>query len=234
MIKFTNVTKTYENNNNNEIHALNNVSLDIKKGEFVFVVGSSGAGKSTLTKLLIAEFFPTEGEIIVGDTNLGNLTRKEIPYYRRTIGMVFQDFRLLENKTVYENVAFALEIVGATRRQIRRRVPDALSRVGLATKASRYPHELSGGEQQRIAIARAIVNNPQIIIADEPTGNLDPRISKEIMDMLLEINKGGATVIVVTHDKTLVDLMKKRVILLDGGKIVADEERGAYNEVTLI
>ena len=234
MIKLVNACKTYESTNAGETHAINNISLEIKKGEFVFIVGSSGAGKSTLTKLIIAETFSTSGDIYVNETHVNKLHRREIPYFRRTIGMVFQDFRLLENKTVYENVAFALEIVGATRRQIRRKVPEALSRVGLASKASSFPHQLSGGEQQRVAIARAIVNNPSLIIADEPTGNLDPKISKEIMDMLLDINMGGTTVIVVTHDKDLVDLMKKRVILLDHGEIVADEERSAYNEVSLI
>lgn len=229
MIKIRNVSKTYENTNNIETHALNNVSLDIKKGEFVFIVGKSGAGKSTLTRMIIAEAMPTEGEVIVGGTCVNKLTRKEIPYFRRTIGMVFQDFRLLDNKTVYENVAFALQIVGATKRQIRRRVPDALSKVGLANKASNFPNQLSGGEQQRVAIARAIVNNPGLIIADEPTGNLDPSISQEIMQMLLDINHSGTTVVVVTHDKDLVDSMKKRVILLHEGHIVTDEERSVYN-----
>ena len=233
MIKIRNASKTYENSNNHETHALNNVSLDISKGEFVFIVGSSGAGKSTLTKLIIAEATPSEGEVIVGGTCVNKLTRKEIPYFRRTIGMVFQDFRLLENKTVYENVAFALQIVGATNRQIRRKVPDALSKVGLAAKATSYPDELSGGEKQRVAIARAIVNNPGLIIADEPTGNLDPKISKEIMQMLLDINHSGTTVVVVTHDKELVNSMKKRVILLDKGRVVKDEERSVYNEAPL-
>lgn len=233
MIKIKNASKTYENSNNNETHALNNVSLEIGKGEFVFIVGSSGAGKSTLTKLIIGEIAPSEGDIVVGGTLVNKLTRKEIPYFRRTIGMVFQDFRLLENKTVYENVAFALQIVGATSRQIRRRVPDALSKVGLAAKATSYPNQLSGGEQQRVAIARAIVNNPGLIIADEPTGNLDPAISKEIMQMLLDINHSGTTVVVVTHDKELVNSMKKRVILLNKGRVVTDEERSVYNEAPL-
>lgn len=233
MIRIRNASKTYENSNINETHALNNISLDIGKGEFVFIVGKSGAGKSTLTKLIIGEEMPSEGEVIVNNIRVNGLTRKEIPYFRRTIGMVFQDFRLLEKKTVYENVAFALQIVGATGKQIRRRVPDALNKVGLSGKAKNYPHQLSGGEQQRVAIARAIVNNPSLIIADEPTGNLDPNISKEIMDMLLDINRGGTTVVVVTHDKDLVDLMKKRVILLDKGRIIKDEERSVYNEAPL-
>lgn len=234
MIKLTNVTKTYEITNKKETHALNGVSLEITKGEFVFIVGSSGAGKSTLTRLLIGELNPTDGDVIVGGTCVNKLTRKEIPYFRRTIGMVFQDFRLLENKTVYENVAFTLQIVGASNRQIRRRVPEALSRVGLSSKATNYPNQLSGGEQQRVAVARAIVNNPGLIIADEPTGNLDPKISKEIMQMLLDINHGGTTVVVVTHDKELVNSMKKRVILLDKGKVVSDDERSVYNEVALV
>ena len=233
MITFQNVSKTYENSNNNETHALNNISVNIKKGDFVFVVGSSGAGKSTLTKMIIAETIPTEGDVFVNGICVNKLGKKDIPYFRRTIGMVFQDFRLLEKKTVYENVAFALEIAGATSRQIRRRVPDALSRVGLAQKASSYPDQLSGGEQQRVAIARAIVNNPSLIIADEPTGNLDPKISREIMQMLLDINQSGTTVLVVTHDKELVNSMKKRVILLDKGKIAFDEERSVYNEASL-
>lgn len=233
MINFRNVSKTYETSNNNETHALNNVSVTINKGEFVFVVGSSGAGKSTLTKMIIAETVPTEGDVFVNGICVNKLKRKDIPYFRRTIGMVFQDFRLLEDKTVYENVAFALQIVGATGRQIRRRVPDALSRVGLASKASSYPNQLSGGEQQRVAIARAIVNNPSLIIADEPTGNLDPKISHEIMEMLLDINRSGTTVLVVTHDEKHVNSMKKRVILLDKGSVVADKERSVYNEAPL-
>ena len=233
MIIIKNASKTYENSNINETHALNNISLEIGKGEFVFVVGRSGAGKSTLTRIIIGEETPSKGDVIVGGTHVNKLSRKEIPYFRRTIGMVFQDFRLLEKKTVYENVAFALQIVGATNRQIRRKVPEALSRVGLSAKAKNYPHQLSGGEQQRVAIARAIVNNPSLIIADEPTGNLDPNISKEIMDMLLEINHGGTTIVVVTHDKELVNSMKKRVILLDKGSIIADEERSVYNEAPL-
>lgn len=228
MITLRNVSKTYENYNNIESHALNDVSLHIGKGEFVFVVGRSGAGKSTLTKLMIAETTPTNGDVFVDGVCVNKLKRKDIPYFRRKIGMVFQDFRLLEKKTVYENVAFALQIVGASRRQIRRRVPDALSRVGLAGKASSLPSQLSGGEQQRVAIARAIVNNPSLIIADEPTGNLDPEISHEIMEMLLDINRNGTTVIVVTHDENHVTQMKKRVILLNDGEVVSDKERSEY------
>ena len=229
MIDFINVTKEYS-----DTSALSNVSFHIDNGEFVFIVGHSGAGKTTLTKLLLREEKVTEGQILVDGIDVTALSSRHIPFYRRKIGMVFQDFRLLENKTVYENVAFALQIVGASNRQIRRRVPEALSRVGLSAKATSYPNQLSGGEQQRVAIARAIVNNPGLIIADEPTGNLDPKISKEIMQMLLDINHGGTTVVVVTHDKELVNSMKKRVILLDKGKVISDDERSVYNEVTLV
>ncbi len=231
MIKFENVTKTYEASAG-ETHALNSLNLTIGKGEFVFIIGSSGAGKSTLTKLLIGELTPTSGDVFIDGICVNRLKRKEIPYLRRKIGMVFQDFRLLD-KTVYENVAFALEITGATKRQIRRKVPEALSRVGLASKARNYPNELSGGEQQRVAIARAIVNNPGLIIADEPTGNLDPANSSEIINMLVEINRSGTTVLVVTHDRELVNREKKRVILLDSGEIASDEERSKYNEAQL-
>lgn len=232
MIKFENVTKTYDISAG-ETHALTNLSLTIAKGEFVFIVGRSGAGKSTLTKLLIGELSPTAGDVFIDGICVNKLKRREIPYLRRKIGMVFQDFRLLENKTVYENVAFALEIIGATKRQIRRKVPEALSRVGLASKAKNFPSELSGGEQQRVAIARAIVNNPGLIIADEPTGNLDPANSSDIINMLLEINRSGTTVLVVTHDRMLVDRVKKRVILMNGGEIASDEERSEYHEAQL-
>ena len=198
------------------------------------MVGQSGAGKSTLTKLMIAEQKPTSGEVIINGYQVHQLKHKEIPYFRRGIGMVFQDFRLLENKTVYENVAFAMQIVGATSRQVRRKVPEVLSSVGLAAKAKNYPGQLSGGEQQRVAVARALVNNPSVIIADEPTGNLDPVISKEILQMLAEINKNGTTVIVVTHDKELVNILQKRVIALDAGQIVSDEERSGYIETSFL
>ena len=232
MIEFKGVSVTYDNRNNIETHALTNTDLTIGKGEFAFIVGQSGAGKSTLTKLVIAEIYPTEGEVIVDGTYINNLTRKEIPYFRRKIGMVFQDFRLLPNKTVYENVAFALEIVGASPKQIRRKVPEALSRVNLSNKAKSYPDQLSGGEQQRVAIARAIVNKPSIIIADEPTGNLDPKISGEILDMLLDINREGTTVVVVTHDMNMVKTVNKRVIRLDHGQIANDSLGGVLNEAT--
>lgn len=231
MIEFRNVSKYYENT---ATDAIKNISLKIKSGEFVFVVGQSGAGKSTLTKLMIAEQKPTSGEVLINGHQVHQLKRKEIPYFRRGIGMVFQDFRLLENKTVYENVAFAMQIVGATSRQVRRKVPEVLSSVGLAAKAKNYPGQLSGGEQQRVAVARALVNNPSVIIADEPTGNLDPVISKEILQMLAEINKNGTTVIVVTHDKELVNILQKRVIALDAGQIVSDEERSGYIETSFL
>ena len=226
MLQFKNVTKIYDNTN---VTALDNISLEIQKGEFVFLVGHSGAGKSTLIKLITAEERPTSGEIIINDINVTNLSQKEIPYYRRTLGMVFQDFRLLENKTAIENVEFAMQIVGANRRQMRRRAPDLLGRVGLSSKAKFHPNELSGGEQQRVAIARALANCPNLIIADEPTGNLDPATSNEIMAYLEEINHNGTTVIVATHDKDIVDRMHKRVITVDDGNIVRDDERGGYN-----
>ncbi len=232
MIEFKNVSVTYDNRNNIETHALNKANLTINKGEFVFIVGQSGAGKSTLTKLVIAEVTPTEGEVIVDSTYVNNLKRKEIPYFRRKIGMVFQDFRLLPNKTVYENVAFALEIVGASPKQIRRKVPDALSKVNLSDKAKSYPDQLSGGEQQRVAIARAIVNKPSIIIADEPTGNLDPKISEEILKMLIDINNEGTTVVVVTHDMNIVKTVNKRVIRLDHGEIASDSKGGVVLETS--
>jgi cell division transport system ATP-binding protein len=227
LLSFKNVGKTYENT---YIVAIQGINLNIEKGEFVFLVGHSGAGKSTLIKLITVEERPTQGEIIINDINVTNLTKKEIPFFRRTLGMVYQDFRLLTNKTVIENVAFAMRVVGASGRMMRKRPPDALYKVGLAQKAKFYPDQLSGGEQQRVAIARAIANNPGLIIADEPTGNLDPVTSKEIMECLEEINRGGTTVIVATHDKEVVNLMQKRVIEINYGKIVRDDERGGYAE----
>lgn len=224
MITFKNVTKVYENG----CKALDNVSIDIDKGEFVFIVGPSGAGKSTFTKLILREELPSSGEIIVNNTDVVNLKRSRVPYYRRNIGMVFQDFRLLPNRNVFENVAFAMRIVGATPRQIRRIVPTFLSMVGLAHKAKAMPHQLSGGEQQRVALARALVNTPQVLIADEPTGNLDPATATDIMQILDEINKRGTTVIVATHAKEIVNDMKKRVIAIGSGQVTRDEEKGAY------
>ncbi len=225
MIEFKNVSKTYEDTG---VRALDNVSFFIDKGEFVFLVGPSGAGKSTLTKLLIKEETPNSGEIIVNGFDLNTLVKKKVPYLRRSIGMVFQDFRLLPNKTVYENVAFAMQVIGASRSEIRRNVPNVLSLVGLAHKARMKPGQLSGGEQQRVSLARALVNKPPVIIADEPTGNLDPDTANEIMQLLCEINKRGTTMIVATHAKNFVDEMHKRVLAIENGILVRDEEEGVY------
>ncbi|GFR35671.1 cell division ATP-binding protein FtsE [Thermobrachium celere] len=224
MIELKNVSKVYKNNH----IALSNVNFKINKGEFVFLVGPSGAGKSTILKLLMKEIEPTSGEIIVNNVDITKLKRKEIPYYRRTLGVVFQDFRLLPDKTVYENVEFAMQIVEASHRDIKKRVPQVLEMVGLYAKQRNYPHQLSGGEQQRVAIARAIVNNPKLLICDEPTGNLDPDTAQEIMALIDDINKSGTTVLMVTHAKDLVDKMKKRVIAIEKGVIVRDQQRGVY------
>ncbi|MCL6634847.1 MAG: cell division ATP-binding protein FtsE [Peptococcaceae bacterium] len=224
MIQFYNVTKIYPNG----VKALTDVTLRIRKGEFVFLVGPSGAGKSTLTKLLYREELPTRGQIILNGKNIVRLRPREVPHLRRKIGMVFQDFRLLPQKTVYENVAFALEVIGASSREIKRAVPAVLSMVGLAEKAGAFPDHLSGGEQQRVCVARAIVNNPVLIIADEPTGNLDPETSWELMKLFLDINRRGTTIIMATHAWDIVDALKKRVVALAGGRIVRDEEEGAY------
>lgn len=224
MIQFRNVTKIYPNG----LCALSNVNFTIKDGEFVFVVGASGAGKTTLMKLLLKEIEPTSGSIIVDDIDLSTLKRKEIPYYRRKLGVVFQDFRLLPDRTAYENVAFAMEIVGASPREIRRRVPAVLNMVGLGLKAHAYPYQLSGGEQQRVAIARALVNNPSILIADEPTGNLDPVTAMEIMKILNLINRRGTTVIMATHAKNIVNAMRKRVLQFRKGVLIRDEQEGGY------
>jgi cell division transport system ATP-binding protein len=224
LIQFVNVTKVYENG----LRALNNVNLQVAKGEFVFIVGESGAGKSTLIKLLLKEIEPTSGALFVNDRNLSHMKRKEIPFYRRGMGVVFQDFRLLPDKTVYENVAFAMEIVEASRKEIRRQVPAVLSMVGLASKANHYPGQLSGGEQQRAALARAIVNNPSILIADEPTGNLDSATAREIMKIINMINHRGTTVIMATHAKDIVNSMRKRVVTFHKGTIISDQEKGEY------
>lgn len=224
MIKFSGVSKTYKNG----VIALSNVSFNIENGEFVFIVGPSGAGKSTLLKLLLKEENPTTGNIIINKKDITKLRKREIPFLRRSMGVVFQDFRLLPNKTVYENVAFAMEIVEASPKDIRRRVPMVLSLVGLSDKAFNFPQQLSGGEQQRVSLARAIVNEPSILIADEPTGNLDPDTSWEIVKLISEINKRGTTVVMATHAKDIVDAMKKRVIALEKGNIVRDEARGVY------
>lgn len=210
--------------------ALDNVTLQIQKGEFVFVVGSSGSGKTTLIKLLLKEIKPTQGEITVDDYHYSKMKRKEIPFLRRKFGVVFQNFRLLKDRTVFENVAFAQQVIERPMRDIRREVPATLTMVGLADKYKQFPKELSGGEQQRVALARAIVNRPDIILADEPTGNLDPKMSLEIMRLLEEINDRGTTVIVVTHNKDIVNLFQKRVITLKKGRIVSDEEKGGYED----
>ena len=221
MIELRKVTKEYSKG----IAALNGVSLKIEQGEFVFVVGDSGAGKSTLIRLLLKELEPTDGEVIVMGQKLSELSHKQIPFYRRKIGVVFQDFRLLKDRNVYENIAFALRVTETPSRVIKKKVPAALSLVGFAQKYKSYPKELSGGEQQRVAIARAIVNEPSILIADEPTGNLDPVNSWEIMKLLEEANQRGTTVIVVTHNHEIVKTMKKRVITMNKGNIVSDEKK---------
>lgn len=224
MITIENVSKVYPNGS----QALNNISLNIEKGEFVFIIGSSGSGKSTLIKMLMKELDPTEGNIIINGVNTTTMNRNQIPYLRRNLGIVFQDFRLLPKKTVYENVAFAMRVTEASSRHIARNVPTVLSLVGLQNKMKAYPNELSGGEQQRTALARAIVNNPPILIADEPTGNLDPETAWDIMYLLEEINKRGTTVVVATHASDIVDEMRKRVVMLDHGNIIRDAERGGY------
>ena len=208
--------------------ALNNVSLKIEAGEFVFVVGDSGSGKSTLIKLLLRELLPTSGKIMVNDIDVASLRHKQIPKYRRKLGVVFQDFRLLKDRNVYENVAFAQRIVQTPSKEIKKNVPSILSTVGLAGKYKARPKQLSGGEQQRVALARALVNNPPILLADEPTGNLDPKNSWEIMKLLEEINERGTTVLVVTHNREIVNAMKKRVITMNKGVIVNDEKEGTY------
>lgn len=224
MIRLINVSKEYKNG----VKALNNIDLEIKKGEFVFLVGLSGAGKSTLIKLLLKEEEPTEGSIYLKDRDITKVSNRRIPYIRRDIGVVFQDFRLLPNKTVYENVAFAMEIVGTNTKEIRRRVPMILSLVDLSRKAASFPDQLSGGEQQRVSIARSIVNNPPVLIADEPSGNLDPETAWEIMKVLTDINNRGTTILMATHAKDIVNKMKKRVIVLDNGIVIRDEEKGGY------
>lgn len=226
MIEFKDVSKVYPNGT----VALEHVNLTIDDGEFVFVVGASGAGKSTLMKLLLREEKVTSGKLIVGDYDLTKIPNYKIPYYRRQLGMVFQDFRLFEKKTVYENVAFAMRVIGESLGEIKRRVPTILSIVNLSDKYKNFPTELSGGEQQRVALARALANNPSIIIADEPTANIDPKLKIEIMNLLLKINKRGKTVIVVTHEKNLVDFFQKRVITLQGGHLVDDKVGGMFSE----
>ena len=227
MIEFVNVKKEFEDSG---VVALENANFKIENGEFVFLVGSSGAGKTTITKLLMRETNVTEGEIYLNGNDITKIPDKEIPYLRRKMGVVFQDFRLLEDRTVYENVEFAMRVVGATKREIRKRVPEVLSEVGLNYKAKMLPRQLSGGEQQRVALARALVNRPLILIADEPTGNLNPKTAMEIMDIFEEINRMGTTIIMATHAKDIVDTMKKRVIEVSDGIIVRDEVGGVYHE----
>lgn len=222
MINFDHVTKTYRTN-----VGLEDVSVHINKGDFVFLVGPSGAGKSTFIKLILKEINADSGSIIVDGKEVTTLSNREVPELRRKVGIVFQDFRLLPKKTVFENVAFAMEVLHKSRKQIRKQVPQILSLVGITDKANKYPDELSAGEQQRVAIVRAIVNNPTVLIADEPTGNLDPVTAAEIMDLLEQINLRGTTIVMVTHAKDIVDRMKKRVIAIEKGKIVRDRE-GIY------
>ncbi len=224
MIVLEHVVKSYPNG----VGAINGISLHIKRGEFVFVVGDSGSGKSTLIKLLLKELEPTEGSIRVNGMNLARMRKGAVPMYRRKIGCVFQDFRLLKDRNVYENVAFAQRVVVTPTKEIKKSVPAMLSLVGLAEKYKSYPRQLSGGEQQRVALARALVNSPDILLADEPTGNLDPKTSREIMKLLEEINARGTTVVVVTHDQDIVNTLKKRVIRLQKGMIVGDERESGY------
>ena len=224
MIEFKDVTKEYSKG----VAALNGVNLKIEAGEFVFIVGDSGSGKSTLIKLILKELEPTSGCVIVNGQNLERLKHRHIPKYRRTLGVVFQDFRLLKDRNIYENIAFALRVTETPTRVIKKKVPAALTLVGLAQKYKAFPKELSGGEQQRVAIARAVVNEPLLLLADEPTGNLDPTNSWEIMKLLEEANQRGTTVLVVTHNQEIVNAMKKRVITMKKGVIVSDEEEGGY------
>ena len=224
MIRFENVSKTYKNGT----PALKDISLDIAKGEFVFLVGASGSGKTTFLRLLLREELPDRGRILEAGRDISELSKWRVPYLRRNIGCVFQDFRLLPNKSVFENVAFALEVIGRPRSTIESQVPQILELVGLSDKAKDLPHELSGGEQQRVAVARAFVNRPLILLADEPTGNLDPTNSESIMALLERINRTGTTVVMATHDKALVDRMRRRVIELDHGEMVRDQVRGVY------
>ena len=224
MIEITNLTKTYEKNS----RALKGVDISIADGEFVFITGRSGSGKSTLLRILLKEVEPSSGRVVVNDMDLGKMPRRFVPKYRRTLGVVFQDFRLLKDRTVYENVAFAQRVIGVPGRTIRESVPRMLKLVGLSSKYKAFPHQLSGGEQQRVAIARALINQPAVLLADEPTGNLDPQNAMEIMKLLEEINKRGTTVIVITHSREIVDMMKKRVITLDKGYVISDEREGGY------
>ena len=226
MIEISNVCKTYETGNK----ALRNVSITIGDGEFVFIMGRSGSGKSTLMKLLLKEVEPTSGKIVVNDMNLGKMPRHYVPKYRRRLGMVFQDFRLLRDRTVYENVAFAQRVIGVSTRRIKESVPAILQMVGLSAKYKMFPQQLSGGEQQRVAIARALINRPEVLLADEPTGNLDSQNADEIMRLLEEINRMGTTVVVVTHSEEIVARMHKRVITMERGCVISDEIRGGESD----
>jgi len=224
MIELKNISKVYPPN----VYALKNINLEIKAGEFVSIVGQSGTGKTTLTKLIIAEEKPSEGQIIVGGWDITYIKKNEIPYFRRQIGVVFQDFKLLKKKTAFENVAFAMEVCGINNKKINSTVVKALKLVGLEKSADRYPHQLSGGEQQRIVIARSLVHKPKLIVADEPTGNLDSLNTREIIDLLLKINKMGTTVVLVTHNREVVNSLNKRVITIDQGVIISDQNKGKY------
>ena len=226
MIEISNVCKTYETGNK----ALRNVSITIGDGEFVFIMGRSGSGKSTLMKLLLKEVEPTSGKIVVNDMNLGKMPRHYVPKYRRRLGMVFQDFRLLRDRTVYENVAFAQRVIGVSTRRIKESVPAMLQMVGLSAKYKMFPQQLSGGEQQRVAIARALINRPEVLLADEPTGNLDSQNADEIMRLLEEINRMGTTVVVVTHSEEIVARMHKRVITMERGCVISDDIRGGESD----
>lgn len=226
MVEFINVTKKYPNGT----IALSNANVIINKGDFVFLIGHSGSGKTTFFKLMLKEEEPTEGRLIVNGLDISTLKKKDIPYFRRNLGIVFQDFRLLPDRSVYENVAFSMRITEAQPKQIRRKVPMALGLVGISKKAHANPNELSGGEQQRVALARAIVNDPSILIADEPTGNLDPDNSWDIMRLLMDINQRGTTVIVATHEKSIVDALNKRVIAIENGIIKRDQQKGFYTD----
>ncbi|MFZ3131465.1 MAG: cell division ATP-binding protein FtsE [Desulfosporosinus sp.] len=224
MIQLTNVSKIYPNG----ARALVDVNLKIGKGEFVFLVGPSGAGKSTLIKLFFRDETPSRGQVMINSKNLVRMKDREVPFLRRNMGVIFQDFKLMTNKTVYENVAFALEVIGVARKEIQLRTRTTLELVGLARKENAYPHELSGGEQQRVCVARAIINNPALLMADEPTGNLDPETAWGIMELLYNINKRGTTIVMATHAKEIVNKMQKRVIAIENGRVARDEEKGRY------
>lgn len=229
MIEFDHVSKTFDERTDRETKAVKDICLNVQEGEFVFVVGNSGSGKTTLIRLLLKEIEPTSGRISVAGTDITAMKRSRIPMYRRQLGVVFQDFRLLPNKNVYENVAFAQRVVSASPHEIKKRVPQVLSMVGLSAKYRSYPDQLSGGEQQRVAIARALANRPSIILADEPTGNMDPQNAWQIMRILEDINSQGTTVLVVTHSREIVDRMKKRVVAMRHGVIVSDKQESGYN-----